>query len=671
MDRNSDYYSKENFEYGDIKHNNYNSKNKIMKKYLNTVEAGMKEETNSFSGSSKLNSNTSNEEFEERSCLGSEENIILTGKEGRNCYNEDEEGNEKEVKSEEGNEKEVKGEEGNEKEVKGEEGNEKEVIGEEGYNSYETQSLNESSIHNSLSYKNTYIISNKDNNSNSESLNDELDDLPPEEDEKQGNSTSPFEEENEQSNGEKKEKDKSERHVEEQEGAGEYGTEECKDSGKKTNLKKYSGVNMPNLLKSDALDDYATFEMKECLFNLGQMQMDVKNSAFFDVEIKDINEWKAKYRYLTSSYRKLDKEINKTINSEQINLITRRSIKQHKDFLDDEYKEWLGVLQKTVSEFRKNIGSHVSELNEREYLILSRNICEDFKEKNIEEGNINVLLYLLVMKHEISIEHNVMKYLEDSYMSISTDKILNNTVQKIIEVNKNIKDIGGKTGTWSDEENNYFMKVYESNSNFGDKVLVDVLKSGISKSEEEIYEHLAWYRQFVSYKNLKNKYTNSISIININDQKKNDSKVEEKKYMIQKWKEKKKQESDIKNMELQQMKKDEMKIKKKMREDIKKKKQMIQEQLNSKKKEEMKKNKIEKSQKSILSEEMLQRINERNERILQKKVQSNLNINEENNEKDKKIHKQKYMHIQSKLLSNTDNLLKRIESTVETIKNIL
>ncbi|EWC90699.1 hypothetical protein PFNF54_00491, partial [Plasmodium falciparum NF54] len=63
--------------------------------------------------------------------------------------------------------------------------------------------------------------------------------------------------------------------------------------------------------------------------------------------------------------------------------------------------------------------------------------------------------------------------------------------------------------------------------------------------------------------------------------------------------------------------------------------------------------KTEKRQKNVLSEEMLQRINERNERLLQKKVQHNNNIIEENNnEKDKKT-KQKYMHIQSKLLSNT------------------
>ncbi|EDL44801.1 hypothetical protein, conserved [Plasmodium vivax] len=422
--------------------------------------------------------------------------------------------------------------------------------------------------------------------------------------------------------------------------------------------------------KSGEEGDETPFNTKDNVPNIEQMHMNERRNALFDVEIKDINDWKSKYRQLTSSFRKLEKEMNKTINSEHIEPVTRRSIKQHKDFLDNEYKEWLSVLLKTVSEFKKNIGAHVSELNEKEYLILSKNIFEDFREKYLEESHLNIVLYLTVTKHDIPVDEHVGKYLQGCYESVNTDKTLHSAIQKLLEVNAHIRVIGGRTGTWEEDEHNYFMKVYESNANLGDEVLVGMLKSCMNKSEEEIIEHVSWYKQFLSYNSLKIRCLNSISIVNVNEQRKNDSKVEEKKHMIKKWREKKQQESAIKMKELQDMKKEEMKINKIIRENIKKKKQMIQEQLNSKK-EEMKKNKMEKQQKSVLSEESLQRINERNERILQKKVQSNLTLNEENNEREKKTSKQKYMHIQSKLLSNTDNLLRRIESSVETIKNIL
>ncbi|CAA9987873.1 conserved Plasmodium protein, unknown function [Plasmodium knowlesi strain H] len=425
-----------------------------------------------------------------------------------------------------------------------------------------------------------------------------------------------------------------------------------------------------NRHKSCDEGDEAPGDTKDNVTNIEQMHTNEKKNALFDMEIKDINDWKSKYRHLTSSFRKLEKEMNRAINSEHIDQITRRSIKQHKDFLDNEYKEWLSVLVKTVSEFKKNIGAHVSELNEKEYQILSKNIFEDFREKYLEETNLNIVLYLAVTKHDITVDDDVAKYLQGCYESANTDKTLYSNVQKLLEVNEHIRNIGGRTGTWDEDEHNYFMKVYENNANLGDEVLLGMLKSCMNKSEEEIIEHVSWYKQFISYKHLKNRCLNNISIINVNEQRKNDSKIEEKKNMIQKWKEKKQQESAIKMKEMKEMKKEEMKINKMIRENIKKKKQMIQEQLNNKK-EEIKKNKMEKQQKSVLSEESLQRINERNERILQKKVQSNLNLSEDINEREKKTTKQKYMHIQSKLLSNTDNLLRRIESSVETIKNIL
>ncbi|VUZ95357.1 conserved Plasmodium protein, unknown function [Plasmodium vivax] len=443
-----------------------------------------------------------------------------------------------------------------------------------------------------------------------------------------------------------------------------------KEGGRETTGGTHLNVEGGSPHKSGEEGDETPFNTKDNVPNIEQMHMNERRNALFDVEIKDINDWKSKYRQLTSSFRKLEKEMNKTINSEHIEPVTRRSIKQHKDFLDNEYKEWLSVLLKTVSEFKKNIGAHVSELNEKEYLILSKNIFEDFREKYLEESHLNIVLYLTVTKHDIPVDEHVGKYLQGCYESVNTDKTLHSAIQKLLEVNAHIRVIGGRTGTWEEDEHNYFMKVYESNANLGNEVLVGMLKSCMNKSEEEIIEHVSWYKQFLSYNSLKIRCLNSISIVNVNEQRKNDSKVEEKKHMIKKWREKKQQESAIKMKELQDMKKEEMKINKIIRENIKKKKQMIQEQLNSKK-EEMKKNKMEKQQKSVLSEESLQRINERNERILQKKVQSNLTLNEENNEREKKTSKQKYMHIQSKLLSNTDNLLRRIESSVETIKNIL
>eukprot|EP00366_Plasmodium_knowlesi_P001375 XP_002258872.1 hypothetical protein, conserved in Plasmodium species [Plasmodium knowlesi strain H] len=443
------------------------------------------------------------------------------------------------------------------------------------------------------------------------------------------------------------------------------------EGGRKTNPCTHLNICAGNRHKSCDEGDEAPGDTKDNVTNIEQMHTNEKKNALFDMEIKDINDWKSKYRHLTSSFRKLEKEMNRAINSEHIDQITRRSIKQHKDFLDNEYKEWLSVLVKTVSEFKKNIGAHVSELNEKEYQILSKNIFEDFREKYLEETNLNIVLYLAVTKHDITVDDDVAKYLQGCYESANTDKTLYSNVQKLLEVNEHIRNIGGRTGTWDEDEHNYFMKVYENNANLGDEVvLLGMLKSCMNKSEEEIIEHVSWYKQFISYKHLKNRCLNNISIINVNEQRKNDSKIEEKKNMIQKWKEKKQQESAIKMKEMKEMKKEEMKINKMIRENIKKKKQMIQEQLNNKK-EEIKKNKMEKQQKSVLSEESLQRINERNERILQKKVQSNLNLSEDINEREKKTTKQKYMHIQSKLLSNTDNLLRRIESSVETIKNIL
>ncbi|EUD73979.1 hypothetical protein YYG_01069 [Plasmodium vinckei petteri] len=348
----------------------------------------------------------------------------------------------------------------------------------------------------------------------------------------------------------------------------------------------------------------------------------------------------------------MEKKLNKIMNSENIHLGTRRSLKQHKDFLDNEYKEWLCVLQKIVSEYKKNIGAQVSELNEKEYFILSKNIYEDFKGNHLEELNISNVLFLLITKHQIQIDDDIADYLEQCYETINKDKTLNNVIQKINEVNKNIEDIGGETGSWDSDQNNYFMEVYENNIHLGDEMICDILKNGLSKNESEILEHIEWYRKFVSCNTLRNKLLNSISIINTNDQKKTNLKIQEKKQMIQLWKDKKKHESEIKNKEAAQMKKDELRIQRKIRDDIKKKKELLQNELN-KKKEDMKKNKIEKRQKSILSEEMLQRISERNERILQKKVQSNANLNDDNNEKSKKQSNQKYMHVQSKLLSNT------------------
>ncbi|CRG99771.1 conserved Plasmodium protein, unknown function [Plasmodium relictum] len=470
--------------------------------------------------------------------------------------------------------------------------------------------LNKKNINSSFSNSDTDIISDTNNNSNYASLKEQLNSI------------------------EYKKKHNQEKEVLE-EGEIEHNEEVISEQ-----LDEEEVIKIDTLLASNKSSELISINVEEKKCYEDQLGTNKEKNKIFEMEIEDINEWKTKYIHLTSSFRKLDKEISKIVNNEHINLLTRRSIKQHKDFLDNEYKEWLFISQKTISEFKKNISAQVSELNEKEYLILSKNIYDDFKEKNIEEININFILYLFIIKHEITIDDGLMKYLEDCYLSTNIDKALHNTIQKLIETKNNIKNIGGKTGKWNGDENNYFIKVYESNRNVGDEVIIKILKNGINRSEEEISEHISWYHKFVKYNNLKNKYINNISIINLNDKKKNNFKDAEKKSMIKKWKEKKKQESEIKK-EQEQIKKEEMK--------------MIQEHLNSKK-EEMKKNKLEKPQKSILSEEMLQRINERNERILKKKVQTNLNVNEENDEKDKKV-KQKYMHIQSKLLSNTGNIL--------------
>ncbi|EWC78711.1 hypothetical protein C923_00627 [Plasmodium falciparum UGT5.1] len=48
------------------------------------------------------------------------------------------------------------------------------------------------------------------------------------------------------------------------------------------------------------------------------------------------------------------------------------------------------------------------------------------------------------------------------------------------------------------------------------EIIINVLKNCINKSEEEILEHISWYKQFLVYNNLKNKYINTINIININ-----------------------------------------------------------------------------------------------------------------------------------------------------------
>ncbi|CAD2093100.1 conserved Plasmodium protein, unknown function [Plasmodium vinckei lentum] len=593
-----DYSDKESSENGENKSNINDEKNKIIRKYMSIVEDGMKNDSEHIFDNYELNSNDSKYKSGENNYSDSNDDIILSDDDAKNSIlgNSDWE--------------------------------------DKSYNkNSDIDKPNESSVINkSLSDKDTNIVDQIDESdindigSDSEMANDII----LENDEKNEEEISLTENITIQTN----------------EKGIIQGTEE---EINKTNKIKLGVDNFKKLKKENA--NFQSYT-KESTYNPELIENHEKKNSSFFMEIKDLNEWKEKHRYLTSSFRRMEKKLNKIMNSESIHLGTRRSLKQHKDFLDNEYKEWLCVLQKIVSEYKKNIGAQVSELNEKEYFILSKNIYEDFKGNHLEELNISNVLFLLITKHQIQIDDDIADYLEQSYEIINKDKALNNVIQKINEINKNVEDIGGETGSWDSDQNNYFMEVYENNIHLGDEMICDILKNGLSKNESEILEHIEWYRKFVSYNTLRNKLLNSISIINTNDQKKSNLKIQEKKQMIQLWKDKKKHESEIKNKEAAQMKKDELKIQRKIRDDIKKKKELLQNELN-KKKEDMKKNKIEKRQKSILSEEMLQRISERNERILQKKVQSNANLNDDNNEKSKKQSNQKYMHVQSKLISNT------------------
>ncbi|ETB60425.1 hypothetical protein YYC_02710 [Plasmodium yoelii 17X] len=603
-----DYSDKECSENGENKSNNNDEKNKIIRKYMSIVEDGMKNDSENVFDNYELNSNDSINQTGGSNYPDSNDDIILSDDDIKNSIlgNSD-----WETRTYDNNCDNV-------------------------HNNSDIDKLNESSIINkSLSDKDTNNIDQIDKSdrndicSDSEMINDII--L-----EKDGNN------------------EKNKEDISLSEYISTQTNEEESIQGTKETINKTNDLQLDidNLMEFN--NESTNFQscIKESVYNLESIEDNEKKNSCFFMEIKDLNEWKEKHRYLTSSFRRMEKKLNKIINSENINLGTRRSLKQHKDFLDNEYKEWLCVLQKIVSEYKKNIGAQVSELNEKEYFILSKNIYEDFKGNHLEELNISNVLFLLITKHQIQIDDDIVDYLEQCYETINKDKTLNNIIQKVNEINKNIEDIGGETGSWDSDQNNYFMEVYENNIHLGDEIICGILKNGLNKNENEILEHIEWYRKFVSRNTLRNKWLNSINIINTNDQKKSNLKIQEKKQMIQLWKDKKKHESEIKNKEVQQMKKDELKIQRKIRDDIKKKKELLQNELN-KKKDDMKKNKIEKRQKSILSEEMLQRINERNERILQKKVQSNVNLNDDNNEKNKKQSNQKYMHVQSKLLSNT------------------
>ncbi|WBY56604.1 coiled-coil domain-containing protein CCDC148/CCDC112 [Plasmodium yoelii yoelii] len=663
-----DYSDKECSENGENKSNNNDEKNKIIRKYMSIVEDGMKNDSENVFDNYELNSNDSINQTGGSNYPDSNDDIILSDDDIKNSIlgNSD-----WETRTYDNNCDNV-------------------------HNNSDIDKLNESSIINkSLSDKDTNNIDQIDKSdrndicSDSEMINDII--L-----EKDGNN------------------EKNKEDISLSEYISTQTNEEESIQGTKETINKTNDLQLDidNLMEFN--NESTNFQscIKESVYNLESIEDNEKKNSCFFMEIKDLNEWKEKHRYLTSSFRRMEKKLNKIINSENINLGTRRSLKQHKDFLDNEYKEvvkylkpfvkymnfylttntiWLCVLQKIVSEYKKNIGAQVSELNEKEYFILSKNIYEDFKGNHLEELNISNVLFLLITKHQIQIDDDIVDYLEQCYETINKDKTLNNIIQKVNEINKNIEDIGGETGSWDSDQNNYFMEVYENNIHLGDEIICGILKNGLNKNENEILEHIEWYRKFVSRNTLRNKWLNSINIINTNDQKKSNLKIQEKKQMIQLWKDKKSKEqknnhykrymfyqkifylislltfltiliylnccnteheSEIKNKEVQQMKKDELKIQRKIRDDIKKKKELLQNELN-KKKEDMKKNKIEKRQKSILSEEMLQRINERNERILQKKVQSNVNLNDDNNEKNKKQSNQKYMHVQSKLLSNT------------------
>ncbi|CXI30027.1 conserved Plasmodium protein, unknown function [Plasmodium berghei] len=603
-----DCSDKECSENGENKSNINDEKNKIIRKYMSIVEDEMKNDSENLFDNYELNSNDSKNQTGESNYPDSNDDIILYDADIKNSIlgNSD-----WETRTHDNN-------------------------CDNAHNNGDIDKLNESSIINKcLSNKDTNNIDQIDKSdrndicSDSEMINDII-----------------------------LEKDKNNEKNKEDVSLSEYistqmNEEEIIQGTKET-------INKTDNLQLD-IDNFMEFKkestnfqsyIKECVYNLESIENNEKKNSCFFMEIKDLNEWKEKHRYLTSSYRRMEKKLNKIINSESIHLGTRRSLKQHKDFLDNEYKEWLCVLQKIVSEYKKNIGAQVSELNEKEYFILSKNIYEDFKGNHLEELNISNVLFLLITKHQIKIDDDIVDYLEQCYETINKDKTLNNIIQKVNDINKNIEDIGGETGSWDSDQNNYFMEVYENNIHLGDEIICGILKNGLNKNENEILEHIEWYRKFVSCNTLRNKWLNSINIINTNDQKKSNLKIQKKKQMIQLWKDKKKHESEIKNKKVEQMKKDELKIQRKIRDDIKKKKELLQNELN-KKKDDMKKNKIEKRQKSILSEEMLQRINERNERILQKKVQSNVNLNDDNNEKNKKQSNQKYMHVQSKLLSNT------------------
>ncbi|KNG76609.1 hypothetical protein PFMG_02853 [Plasmodium falciparum IGH-CR14] len=452
MKENLNSISKYKFENDDKRCNN---KNKIIMKYMNTVEQELKEQEDQYSEKNKMNSSLSNNECEQESFLDSEEDLILLD-DNLKCLDEEEA--------------------------------EKNVL---------NNSLKENvcSIPQEVNFNNN-LDNTSDDVSSSEGRNkdasqqkcNDLEHL----------NVEGKEEEYDIANYE--EKDNEENYIPQVE-------QEEKNEIAITENQKETQDEKRELHLHDTYEKI-TFQ--------NTMDFNTTKNDLFYMDVKNINEWKIKYRYLTSSFRKLDKEINKMINKDHINLLNRRSIKQHKDFLDNEYKEWLYTLQKTISEYKKNISSSVSDLNEKEYFILSKNIFDDFKEKSIEENNINITLYMLIMKHDVSIDEGILKYLEDNYMSSNIDKGVYSIIQKLAETRNHIEDIGGKTGKWSDDENNYFMKVYESNISLGDEIIINVLKNCINKSEEEILEHISWYKQFLVYNNLKNKYINTINIININ-----------------------------------------------------------------------------------------------------------------------------------------------------------
>ncbi|VWU52133.1 conserved protein, unknown function [Hepatocystis sp. ex Piliocolobus tephrosceles] len=480
-----------------MKNNMCDTENKIMAKYRTTVEASMEEDMDISSNNNKSDSNYSDNNSDNVSYEDSEESIISdkdvkksVDSEGditswRASDGDETEGQDTEEEDTEEGDTEEEYIEGEVTENNGIKTNVDDICDDNNNNN--NNLLNKIDNNKSLTHKKA---NNNHKISSSDSLNEDSDNELNEnviEEEEEYNTLLCAEEDKNKSVDEQKEK----------------GTANHYPDEKKNKLQRKQ-------------KDASQFYGKRDFVNMETIQMCVNKNEFFNVEINDINDWKTKYRYLTSSFRKIEKELSKTVNNENIHMTTRQTIKQHKDFLDNEYKAWSGVQQKTVSEFKKNISAHISELNEKEYLILSKKICEDLKEKNLEEVNINIILYLLVTKHEISIESGIMEYLKDCYISINTDQSLNKTIEKINEANKNIEDLGGKTGMWTEDDNNYFINVYENNSILGDNIVVDLLKSRINKSEEEIYKHIDWYKNFMSINKLKNKYINNISIFNIN-----------------------------------------------------------------------------------------------------------------------------------------------------------